>query len=61
VTWSANAAKIRGAARGGVSAGGDFNVVGADREKGAFFAPMLLSCDEPFTFSEPHDIEAFGR
>ena len=55
----ANAAKIRGAAAVAFG-GGDFNVVGADRHKGAFFAPMLLSCDEPFTFSEPHDIEAFG-
>jgi phenylacetic acid degradation protein PaaN len=55
----ANAAKIRGVAEV-VFGGGDFNVIGADREKGAFFAPMLLSCDEPFTFSEPHDIEAFG-
>lgn len=54
-----NAAKIRGAAEV-VYGGGDYNVVGADREKGAFFAPMLLSCDEPFSFSAPHDIEAFG-
>ncbi len=56
---SAHAAKIREVSEL-VYGGGDFNVVGADREKGAFFAPMLLSCDEPFTFSEPHDIEAFG-
>lgn len=38
----------------------DFVVVGADRDKGAFFAPMLLSCSDPFAHSEPHDIEAFG-
>ena len=54
-----SAAKIR-AATEIVFGGGDFEVVGADREKGAFFAPMLLSCAQPFTFSEPHDIEAFG-
>jgi oxepin-CoA hydrolase/3-oxo-5,6-dehydrosuberyl-CoA semialdehyde dehydrogenase len=54
-----NAARIRGAASL-VFGGGDYNVVGADREKGAFFAPMLLSCDDPFSHSEPHDIEAFG-
>jgi oxepin-CoA hydrolase/3-oxo-5,6-dehydrosuberyl-CoA semialdehyde dehydrogenase len=54
-----NAARIRAAGEL-VFGGGDFNVVGADREKGAFFAPMLLSCNQPFTFSEPHDIEAFG-
>jgi oxepin-CoA hydrolase/3-oxo-5,6-dehydrosuberyl-CoA semialdehyde dehydrogenase len=55
----AHAAKIREAGEL-VYGGGDFNVIGADREKGAFFAPMLISCDEPFSFSEPHDIEAFG-
>ena len=55
----ANAAKIRKAAEV-VFGDGDFAVVGADREKGAFFAPMLLSCATPFASSEPHDIEAFG-
>ncbi len=35
-------------------------VVGADAEKGAFFAPMLLYGKEPFARSEPHDVEAFG-
>jgi oxepin-CoA hydrolase/3-oxo-5,6-dehydrosuberyl-CoA semialdehyde dehydrogenase len=35
-------------------------VVGADREKGAFFAPMLLVGTDPFARREPHDIEAFG-
>ncbi len=43
-----------------VFGGGDYQVVGADREKGAFFAPMLMVCDQPFSRSEPHDIEAFG-
>ena len=38
----------------------DFPVTGADREKGAFFAPMLLACDTPFDHHEPHDVEAFG-
>jgi oxepin-CoA hydrolase/3-oxo-5,6-dehydrosuberyl-CoA semialdehyde dehydrogenase len=37
-----------------------FTVVGADREKGAFFPATLLYCREPFNRSEPHDIEAFG-
>ncbi|MGH7655172.1 MAG: phenylacetic acid degradation bifunctional protein PaaZ [Gemmatimonadaceae bacterium] len=55
----ANAARIRAAAEV-VFGDGDFQVIGADREKGAFFAPMLLSCDTPFASSEPHDIEAFG-
>ena len=43
-----------------VYGGGDFQVVGADREKGAFFGPMLMVCDAPFSHHEPHDIEAFG-
>ncbi len=43
-----------------VFGGGDFQVVGADREKGSFFGPMLMVCDDPFRRREPHDIEAFG-
>ncbi len=43
-----------------VFGGGDFAVVGADRDKGAFFGPMLVVCDQPLGRSEPHDIEAFG-
>ncbi len=38
----------------------DFAIVGADREKGAFFGPRLMVCNEPFAHSEPHDVEAFG-
>ena len=38
----------------------DFNVVGADREKGAFFPALLFYAKDPFGVSEPHDIEAFG-
>ena len=38
----------------------DFEVVGADRDKGAFFPTMLLYDDRPFERTEPHDIEAFG-
>lgn len=43
-----------------VFGGGDFEVVGADREKGSFFGPQLLVCSDPFNRDEPHDIEAFG-
>ena len=53
------AARIRAAGEL-VFGGGDFQVVGADREKGAFFGPMLMVCDAPLGHSEPHDIEAFG-
>jgi oxepin-CoA hydrolase/3-oxo-5,6-dehydrosuberyl-CoA semialdehyde dehydrogenase len=38
----------------------DFDVIGADREKGAFFPTMLLYNDRPFDQTEAHDIEAFG-
>ncbi len=38
----------------------DFEVIGADREQGAFFPPTLLYCDTPFDTAEPHTIEAFG-
>ncbi len=55
----ANASRIRSATEL-VFGGDDFQVVGADREKGAFFGPMLLVCDAPFSHHEPHDIEAFG-
>lgn len=55
----ANAAKIRASSEL-VFGGEDFAVVGADRERGAFFAPMLMACAEPFRRHEPHDIEAFG-
>lgn len=43
-----------------VVGGGDFAVVGADREKGAFYQPELMYCAEPFAKTEPHDVEAFG-
>ncbi|CAA9246238.1 MAG: 3-oxo-5,6-dehydrosuberyl-CoA semialdehyde dehydrogenase / 2-oxepin-2(3H)-ylideneacetyl-CoA hydrolase [uncultured Blastococcus sp.] len=37
----------------------DFEVVGADKDRGAFLPPMLLRCDD-LSAAEPHDIEAFG-
>ena len=43
----ANAQKIREASEL-VYGSDDFEVVGADREKGAFFGPMLMVCDDPF-------------
>ena len=43
-----------------VYGGKEFAVVGADRDRGAFYAPELLYCAEPLSRSEPHDIEAFG-
>ncbi len=36
------------------------DVVGADRNRGAFFPTTLLYCDKPFERDEPHSVEAFG-
>jgi oxepin-CoA hydrolase/3-oxo-5,6-dehydrosuberyl-CoA semialdehyde dehydrogenase len=38
----------------------DFNVVGADRGKGAFFPTLLFYASQPFESTAPHDVEAFG-
>ena len=38
----------------------DFEVVGADKSKGAFISPILFRNDEPFTNTDAHEIEAFG-
>jgi oxepin-CoA hydrolase/3-oxo-5,6-dehydrosuberyl-CoA semialdehyde dehydrogenase len=43
-----------------VVGGGDFAVLGADREKGAFYQPELMYFANPLERSEPHDVEAFG-
>ncbi len=38
----------------------EFDVVGADRDKGAFFPSTLLYCDNPFETDSAHSVEAFG-
>jgi len=38
----------------------DFEVVDADRNKGAFFMPTLLHCEKPLAASAVHSVEAFG-
>jgi oxepin-CoA hydrolase/3-oxo-5,6-dehydrosuberyl-CoA semialdehyde dehydrogenase len=38
----------------------DFSVIGADRERGAFFPALLFYAKYPFAANEPHDVEAFG-
>lgn len=38
----------------------EFDVVGADREKGAFFSPILFRNDDPYTKTDVHSVEAFG-
>ncbi|OSZ79571.1 phenylacetic acid degradation bifunctional protein PaaZ [Chitinophagaceae bacterium IBVUCB1] len=37
-----------------------FEVVGADKEKGAFISPIVFFNDNPFTKTDCHNIEAFG-
>lgn len=38
----------------------EFDVVGADKDKGAFFSPILFRNDNPFEYTDVHNIEAFG-
>ena len=38
----------------------NFDVIGADRNKGAFFSPILFRNDNPFVNTDCHNIEAFG-
>ena len=38
----------------------DFKLIGADRERGAFYPPTLLYCDTPRTTLASHELEAFG-
>ncbi len=35
-------------------------LVDADATKGCFFAPTVVYCSDPFSVSQPHDVEAFG-
>jgi oxepin-CoA hydrolase/3-oxo-5,6-dehydrosuberyl-CoA semialdehyde dehydrogenase len=38
----------------------NFEVVGADKNKGAFIAPLVFLNNDPFKNTDCHDIEAFG-
>ncbi len=38
----------------------DYEVVGADAKKGAFYPALLFYSKDPFGATEPHDVEAFG-
>ncbi len=38
----------------------EFEVHGADKNKGAFFSPILFRNDDPFHKTDVHEIEAFG-
>jgi oxepin-CoA hydrolase / 3-oxo-5,6-dehydrosuberyl-CoA semialdehyde dehydrogenase len=38
----------------------EFEVIGADKDKGAFFSPVLFLNEQPFDKQDVHSIEAFG-
>lgn len=38
----------------------EFNVVGGDKNKGAFFSPILFLNEQPFKNQDVHAVEAFG-
>lgn len=38
----------------------NFEVTGADKNKGAFFSPILFRNDDPFNKTDVHEVEAFG-
>lgn len=38
----------------------NFEVMGANKEAGAFFSPILFRNDDPFNKTDVHDIECFG-
>ena len=40
--------------------GGERELLGGDREHGAFLDPVVLYCGSPLTATGPHELEAFG-
>ncbi len=38
----------------------NFEVMGANKEKGAFLSPILMVQENPFKYTEVHEVEAFG-
>ena len=38
----------------------NFNVIGADKNKGAFLAPILFLNENPLKNTDCHEIESFG-
>lgn len=40
--------------------GGESELLGGDREKGAFLDPVVLLCRDPLHAKTPHELEAFG-
>lgn len=40
--------------------GGERELLGGDRDRGAFLDPTVLLCRDPLTATTPHELEAFG-
>ena len=38
----------------------EFEVIGADKNKGAFLPPIVMRNDDPFRYRDSHEVEAFG-
>ena len=38
----------------------NFDIVGGNKDKGAFFSPILFRNDDPFNKTDVHNVEAFG-
>ena len=38
----------------------NFEIIGGNKEKGAFFSPILFFNDDPFNKTDVHNVEAFG-
>jgi len=38
----------------------EFEIIGGDKQNGAFFSPILFLNEDPFTQTDVHEIEAFG-
>ena len=38
----------------------NFDITGGNKEKGAFFSPILFYNDDPYTKTDVHNVEAFG-
>jgi len=56
----AKVAALKSEARVVFGDAGDAELIGASAVTGAFAAPMLLRCDDPWTATAVHSVEAFG-
>ncbi|NNE36476.1 MAG: phenylacetic acid degradation bifunctional protein PaaZ [Rhodothermales bacterium] len=57
---ASNVAALREVGEVVIGGSGELALVDANVQDGAFFEPTVLLCNEPFSVTQPHDIEAFG-